>query len=82
MRSRTLEKTLPDECFTQEQLNILFCPALGGKTLKKHHNLLKIHVEELIGPLHKKGRTHVQMEFGEALLFGLVNWLAFRNLWQ
>lgn len=80
MRSRPLEKALPDEGFTQEQLDILFCPAFGGKALEEHHDLLEIHVEELIGPFHKKGRTHVQMEFGETLLFGLVGLLALSSL--
>ena len=79
MRRRALEEALPDEGFTQEQLNVLFCPSLGGKTLKKHHDLLEVHVEELIRPFHKKGRTYVQMELGEALLFSLVNWLVSRS---
>ena len=75
MRRRAFEETLPNEGLTQEQLDVFFCPSLGGKTLKKHHNLLKIHVEELVGPFHKKGRTYVQMELGEALLFSLVDGL-------
>ena len=80
MRRRAFEETLPDERLTQEQLDVLFCPSLGGKALKKHHDLLKVHVEELIGPLHEKGRTYVQMELGEALLFSLVGWLVSRSV--
>lgn len=80
MRRRTFEEALPDECLAQKQLDVLFCPSLRGEALKKHHDLLEVHIEELVGPLHKKGRTHVQMELREALLFSLVDWLVSKSL--
>jgi hypothetical protein len=32
---------------------------------------LKVHFEELVGPLDEESGTNVKMKFGEALLFGL-----------
>lgn len=71
MRRGPLEETLPDESFTKEQLNVLFRPAFRGETLEEHHDFLKVHLDEFVGPLHQEGGADVEMEFGEALFFSL-----------
>ncbi|KAL3952957.1 hypothetical protein ACCO45_012900 [Purpureocillium lilacinum] len=72
VRGRALVKALPDEgSLAEEQLNVLFRPGLGGQALQEHHDLLKVHLDELVGPLDEQGGAHVEVELGEALLLGL-----------
>ena len=71
MSGRVLEETLPDECFTEEEFDILLGPALGQERLQEHHDLLKIHLEQFRRPLYEKGRTHIEMELRKALFLGL-----------
>jgi hypothetical protein len=33
---------------------------------------LEIHFEEFVGPFYEKGGADVQVELGEAVLFGLI----------
>lgn len=71
VRGRALVEALPDEGLAEEQLNVLFRPGLGGQALQEHHDLLKVHLDELVGPLDEQGGAHVEVELGEALLLGL-----------
>ena len=71
MRGRPLKQTLPDIRLAQQQLNILLRPLARRQRLEKHHNLLKVHLDQFIGPLDQERRAHVQVEFGEALFFSL-----------
>ena len=54
MGSTALEQTLPDERLAQEKLNVLFCPGFGGEALEEHHDFLKVHLDELVGPLTRR----------------------------
>lgn len=71
MRRRAFEQTLPDVRLAEEQLNVLFRPFAGGERLQEHHDLLKIHLDELVGPFHQEGSTNVEMKFREAIFFSL-----------
>lgn len=72
MGGRALEQALPDKGLAEEQLDVLLGPSLGGQGLQKHHDLLKVHLDQLVGPLHQEGGADVEMKLGEALFFGLV----------
>lgn len=71
MCRRALVQTLPDESLAEEQLDIFFRPGLGGETLQKHHNLLEVHFDKLVGPLNQESSADVKVEFGESLFFCL-----------
>lgn len=79
MRRRALVQALPDKGLAEQQLYVLFGPRLGRQALEEHHDFLKVHFCEFVGPLHEKGGADVEMEFGEALLFGL--WGVERMFW-
>ena len=51
MGRRTLEETLPDVGLAEKQLNVLFGPFARWQRLEKHHDLLKVHLDQLVGPL-------------------------------
>ncbi len=67
------KQALPYKGFAQQQFDILLSPVSSGKRLKKHHDLLEVHLDQLVGPLDQEGRADVQVELGEALLLGLVS---------
>lgn len=71
MRATALEQTLPNEGLAQEQFNVFFGPLPRGERLKKHHNLLEVHLPQLVAPFDKKSGTNVEMEGGEAIFFCL-----------
>jgi len=71
MCSGILEEALPNECLTQQKLNIFLRPIFRRQGLQKHHNFLEIHLHEFGRPLHEEGGADVQMELGEPLFFGL-----------
>ncbi len=71
MSAAALEQTLPDECFAQEEFNVLFCPLLRRQGLQKHHNLLKIHFAQLIRPFDEESCTNIEMEGREPVFFSL-----------
>lgn len=52
MRLTILEQALPDECLAQQEFDVLLRPTLSWKRLQEHHDLLKIHLAELVGPFH------------------------------
>lgn len=52
MRLTVFEQALPDECFTQQELNVFLRPTLSWQSLQEHHDLLEVHLAELVGPLH------------------------------
>lgn len=54
-----LKQTLPDERLTQQQFDILFRPAPRRQRLQKHHDLLKVHLEQLIRPFDEEGRADI-----------------------
>jgi len=72
MRCTPPEKTLPNKRFTQQQLNILLRPVTSRQRLQEHHDFLEIHFDELVGPLDKEGGADVEVEIGEAAVFGLL----------
>ena len=71
MRLTTFEQALPDERFAQKELDVLLGPILSWQRLQEHHDLLEIHSLELVGPLDEESGADVEVEFGEALVFGL-----------
>jgi hypothetical protein len=72
MRTAPSEETLPDKCFAQEQLNVLLCPVTSRQRLQKHHDFLEVHFNELVGPFDEKSGANVEVEIGEATIFGLL----------
>jgi hypothetical protein len=76
MSGRALEEALPDKGFAEEQFNVLLGPVLCGEALKEHHDLLKVHADELVGPLDEEGGADVEVKLGEALFLGLDRQLA------
>lgn len=73
------EQALPDECFAKEQLNVLLGPVASGEGLEEHHDLLKIHLQQLVSPLDKECCADVKMEVREALVLGLRCLLASKS---
>ena len=71
VRRRSLEQALPDVGLAQQQLNVLLGPVARRQRLQEHHDLLEVHLYELVGPFHEEGGADVEVEFGEALFFGL-----------
>jgi cAMP phosphodiesterase len=65
------EETLPDEGFAEEKLNIFLIPAASRQSLQEHHDLLKVHLEQLIGPFDQESSADVEMEVGEPLVLSL-----------
>ena len=65
------EETLPDEGFAEKKLDIFLVPAASRKSLQEHHNLLEVHLEQLIGPFDQESSADVEMEVGESLILGL-----------
>jgi hypothetical protein len=65
------EETLPDESFAEEKLNVFLIPATSGQGLQKHHNLLEVHFEQLIGPFDQESSANIEMEVGESLILSL-----------
>lgn len=78
MSGRALEEALPDKGFAEEQLNVLLGPVLCREALKEHHDLLKVHADELVGPLDEEGGADVEVKLGEALFLGLDRWLGLK----
>jgi hypothetical protein len=72
MRTASPEQRLPDERLAQQQLDILLRPIPCRQGLQEHHYLLKVHLHELIRPLDQKCGADVQVEVGEAAVFGLA----------
>ena len=62
---------LPDESLTKEKLNIFLGPIASGEGLQKHHNLLEVHLQQLIGPFDQERGTYIQVKLREPLLFSL-----------
>jgi hypothetical protein len=71
MRTAPSEQALPDERFTQQQLDVLLGPLPRRQRLQKHHYLLEIHLHDLLGPLDKECGADVEVEVGETAVFGL-----------
>ena len=71
MRLTPRKQTLPYESLAQQQLDILLRPVPRGQRLQEHHDLLEIHMQQLRGPLDEKRGADVEVESGEALVFGL-----------
>jgi hypothetical protein len=66
------EETLPNEGLTKQQLDVLLCPVTCRQRLQKHHDFLKVHFDELVGPFDEEGGADVEVEIGEATIFGLL----------
>lgn len=71
MSAGSLEERIPDKGLAEEKLNVFDGPISSRKCLEKHHDLLKIHLDKLVGPFDQKRSTDVNVELGEALFFGL-----------
>ena len=69
MCTRATEKTLPDKSFTEQELNILFCPLLRWQGLQEHEHFLKIHFYKLVRPLYQKCGANIEVKLREALVF-------------
>lgn len=65
------EQTLPDKRLTEQELNIFFSPVPCRQGLEEHHDFLKVHLQELVGPFDKEGNADVKVKLREALLLGL-----------
>lgn len=65
------EETLPDKGLTEKKLDIFFRPAAGGQSLQEHHDFLKIHFQELVGPFDQESGAYIEMEVRESLVLGL-----------
>ena len=50
--------------------------------VEKHHDFLKVHFHELIGPFDKEGGAHVKVKFREALLLGLCSQSMLVGQWR
>lgn len=48
MSLRVAEETLPDEGLAEKELDVFLVPAAGWQGLQEHHNLLEIHLEQLV----------------------------------
>lgn len=48
MRLTASKQAFPNKGFTQQQLNVLFCPIFGRQRLQKHHDALEIHSDEFV----------------------------------
>lgn len=59
MRLTVLEQALPDECLAQQEFDVLLRPALSWKRLQEHHDLLKVHLAEFVGPFHQESGAYV-----------------------
>lgn len=68
----TLEEALPNKGLAEEELNVLFRPVLCREALEEHHDFLKVHADELVGPFDEEGGADVEVEFRKSLLLGLV----------
>lgn len=71
MRTTSFEQTLPDEGFAQKKLDIFLSPLFRWQRLQEHHDLLEIHLSQLVGPLHEECCTYVKMEGRKPVFFGL-----------
>lgn len=71
VRLAVLEQTLPDKGLAQQELDVFLRPTLSRQSLQEHHDLLEIHLAELVGPLDQESSAYVEVEGGEALIFGL-----------
>lgn len=71
MRTAASEQLLPDERLAKQQLYVFLSPAFRGQRLQEHHHFLEIHLNQLIRPLYQESGTHVEVEVGEAAVFGL-----------
>lgn len=69
MRRGSLEQTLPDIRLAQQQLDILLGPVARREGLQEHHDFLKVHLDQLVGPFHQEGGADVEVEFREAVFF-------------
>jgi hypothetical protein len=65
------EETLPDEGFAEEKLNVFLIPAASRQSLQEHHDLLEVHLQQLIGPFDQESSTDIKMEMGESLILSL-----------
>ena len=63
MRRRPLEQALPDVGLAEQELNVLLGPLARRQGLEKHHDLLEVHLDELVGPFDEKGGADVEVEF-------------------
>lgn len=70
---RALEQALPYIRLAEEQLDVLLGPVARREGLQEHHDLLEVHLEELVGPLDQEGGADVEVELGEAVLLGLFS---------
>lgn len=71
MRLTPLKQALPNKRLAQQKLHILLRPIPCRKRLQKHHDLLEIHLTELVGPFDQERGADVEVEGGETLVFGL-----------
>lgn len=62
MRLTSLEKALPDERLAKQQLHVLLCPVPGRQRLQEHHDLLEVHLLQLVGPFDQECGADVEME--------------------
>lgn len=65
------EETLPDKSLAEKKLDVFLVPTAGWQSLQEHHNLLEIHLEQLVGPFDQEGSADVEMEMGKSLVLGL-----------
>lgn len=61
MSTGVLEQTLPNECFAQQQLDVLVCPLLCGQSLEKHHNPLPVISVHPSLPMTRKLCSHLEV---------------------
>lgn len=81
MSLRIPEEALPDEGLAEKELDVFLIPTAGWQSLQEHHNLLEIHLEQLVRPFDQKGGADIEMEMGEPLVLRLLNVSLIRTLY-
>jgi len=71
MRRRALEEALPYIGLAEQQLNVLLGPVARRQGLQEHHDLLEVHLEELVGPFDQERGADIEVKLREAVLLGL-----------
>jgi hypothetical protein len=72
VRLAVLEQALPDERLAEQKFNVFLCPALSWQSLQEHHDLLEVHLAQLVRPLDQESCAYVEVESREALIFRLL----------
>jgi hypothetical protein len=59
VRLAILEQTLPDESLAQQEFDVFLRPTLSRQSLQEHHDFLKIHLAQLVGPFDQESGADV-----------------------